>query len=67
MSAGEMMMQEQIDGIIGRAELRLEQQCINANAHALHGAEAKRVQGELALLRTGLAKLKTLRDGFSGP
>jgi hypothetical protein len=62
MSAGEEMVREQLDRIIARTELRVEQQCIHANALAPHGDESKRARSELALLLAGLAKLKTLSE-----
>jgi hypothetical protein len=62
MSASEEMMREQLNQIIIRTELRVEQQCIHANALAPHGGEAKRARSELALMLAGLAKLKTLSE-----
>jgi hypothetical protein len=62
MSASEDMMREQLNRIIARTELRVEQQCIHANALAPYGEEAKRAQSELALMLAGLAKLKTLSE-----
>jgi hypothetical protein len=62
MSASEEMMREQLNRIITRTELRVEQQCINANALAPYGGEAKRARSELALMLAGLAKLKTLSE-----
>jgi hypothetical protein len=60
MSASEEMMREQLDRIIASAELRIEQQCLRASALAPYGDEVKRARSELALMLTGLAKLKTL-------
>ena len=37
MSTGEEMMREQLDRIIARAELRIEQHCIHASALAPYG------------------------------
>jgi hypothetical protein len=62
MSASEEMVREQLDRIIARTELRVEQQCLHANALAPYGDEAKRVRSDLALMRVGLAKLKTLSE-----
>jgi len=42
--------------------MRVEQQCIHANALAPYGDEAKRARSELALMLAGLAKLKTLSE-----
>ena len=65
MSASEEMMREQLDRMIARTELRVEQWSIHASALAPHGDEAKRAHSELALVLTGLAKLKTYRNEFS--
>lgn len=62
MSANEDMLREQLARIIARAELRIEQQCLHASALAPHGDEVKRARSELALMLTGLAKLKTLSE-----
>ncbi len=62
MSTGEEMMGEQLGRIIARTELRVEQQSIRANALPPYGDEAKRARSELALMLTGLAKLKTLSE-----
>jgi hypothetical protein len=62
MSTGEEMVREQLNRIIARTELRVEQQCIDANALAPHGDEAKRARSELALMLAGLAKLKILSE-----
>jgi len=67
MSASEEMMREQLNRIIARTELRVEQQCIHANALAPYGEEDKRAQSELALMLAGLAKLKTLSEQYSEP
>jgi len=67
MSTGEEMMGEQLDRIIARAELRIEQHCIRASALAPYGNQAKRARGQLAQILTGLAKLKTYRNEFSEP
>lgn len=60
MSVSDEMMREQLARIIARTELRVEQQCLRASALAPYGDEVKRVRSELALMMTGLAKLKTL-------
>ena len=62
MSASEEMMREQLNRIITRTELRVEQQCSHANALAPYGGEAKRARSELALMLAGLAKLKTMSE-----
>jgi len=67
MSTGEEMMREQLDRIITRAELRIEQHRIHASALAPYGNQAKRARGQLAQILTGLAKLKTYRNEFSEP
>ena len=67
MSTGEEMMREQLDRIIARAELRIEQHCIHASALAPYGSQAKSARGQLAQILTGLAKLKTSRNEFSEP
>ena len=67
MSTGEEMMREQLDRIIARAELRIEQHCIHASSLAAYGNQAKRARGQLAQILTGLAKLKTYRNEFSEP
>ena len=66
MSTSEDMMREQLDRIIARAELRVEQQCTHASL-APYGGEAKRMRNKLALLLTSLAKLKTLSAQISAP
>lgn len=67
MSAGEDMVREQLDRIIARTELRVEQHCIHASALAPYGDQAKRARGQLAQILTGLEKLKTYRNEFSEP
>ena len=67
MSASEEMVREQIDSIIVRAERRCTQQCTHANSLVPYGNEAKRARTQLALLLTGMTKLKTLRSEFSEP
>lgn len=62
MSASEEVVQEQLDRIIARIELRVDRQCTHASALARYGDEAKRAQSELALLLISLAQLKTLRN-----
>lgn len=62
MSVSEEMMREQLVRIIARAELRIDQQCLHASALAPYGDEVKRARSELALMLTGLAKLKTLSE-----
>jgi hypothetical protein len=62
MSSSEEMMREQLNQIITRTELRVEQQCIHANGLARYGGEAKRARSELALMLAGLAKLRTLSE-----
>jgi hypothetical protein len=65
MSASEEMMREQLDRIIARTELRVEQWSIYACALAPRGDQAKRARSQLALALIGLAKLKTYRREFS--
>jgi hypothetical protein len=65
MSASEEMMREQLDRIIARTELRVEQWSIHACALAPRGDQAKRARSQLALALIGLAKLKTYRREFS--
>ena len=67
MSASEEMVCEQLDRIIARTELRVEQHCTHASALAPHGEAAKKARSGLALMLTGLAKLQTLRSEFSEP
>ena len=66
MSVSEEMMGEQLDRIIARTELRVEQWSIHACALAPYGDQAKRARSELAAVLIGLAKLKTCRNNFSG-
>jgi len=66
MSASEEMMREQLDRIIARTELRVEQWSIHAGGLAPYGDQAKRARNQLALVLIGLAKLKTCRAEFSG-
>jgi hypothetical protein len=65
MSASEEMVREQLDRIIARIELRLEQP--SANASALTRYEAKGAQGGIALALSGLKKLQMLRSEFDEP
>jgi len=44
MSASEEMMREQLNRIIARTELRVEQQCIHASALAPYVGESKRAR-----------------------
>lgn len=67
MSASEEMLQEQLDRIIARAELRVEQWSIHASALAPFGDEAKRARSQLGQALIGLANLKTCRNEHSGP
>jgi hypothetical protein len=62
MSASEEMMRDQLDRIIARAELRVEQWSIHASALAPYGDQAKQARSQLALILIGLAKLKTCRS-----
>lgn len=62
MSVSEEMMREQLTRIIARIELRIEQQRLHASAFVPYGDEIKRARRELALMLTGLAKLKTLSE-----
>ena len=66
MSVSEDMMREQLARIIARVELRIEQQCLHASALAPYGDGVKRARSELALMLTGLAKLKTLLGEVRG-
>ena len=59
---GEEMVLGQLDRIIARTELRVEQHCIHASALAPYGNQAKRARGQLAQMLTGLAKLKAYRN-----
>jgi hypothetical protein len=67
MSANEEMVREQLDRIISRAELRVEQWSIHASALQPYGDQAKRARSQVALALIGLAKLKTYRNEFSEP
>jgi hypothetical protein len=67
MSASEEMVREQLDRIIARIELRIEQHCTHASALARYGNEAKKAQGDLALTLSGLKKLEILRSEFDEP
>ena len=67
MSTSEEMVREQLDRIIARTELRVEQYCIHASALAPNGDQAKRARGQLARMLTGLTKLKTYRNKFCEP
>jgi len=67
MSASEEMVREQLDRIIAHTELRVEQHCAHASALARYGHEARKAQGGLALMLSGLRKLQTLRSEFNEP
>ena len=67
MSASEEMVREQLDRIITRVELRVEQHCARAGALERYGAEAKKAQGSLAVMLSGLRKLEMLRSEFNEP
>ena len=67
MSASEDMVREQLDRIIARTELRVEQWSIHASALAPYGDQAKRARSQLALVLIGLAKLKTCRSELPEP
>lgn len=67
MSTCEEMMREQLNRIIARTELRVEQHCIHANALVPYGDQAKKARGQVAQMLTGLAKLKTYRNEFCEP
>ncbi len=62
MSASEEMMQEQLDRIIARAELRVEQWSIHASALVPYGDQAKRARSQLGVALMGLARLKKYRS-----
>jgi hypothetical protein len=66
-SASEVMMREQLDRIIARSELHVEQHCVQAISLAPNGDQAKRARVQLAQMLTGLAKLKAYRNEFSEP
>ena len=65
MSASEEMMREQLDRIIARTELRVEQWSIHASTLTPYGDQAKTARSQLGLALIGLAKLKTYRKNFS--
>jgi hypothetical protein len=67
MSASEVMMREQLDRIIARTELRVEQHCSHASALAPYGDQAKSARIQLAQMLAGLANPKTCRNEFSEP
>ena len=67
MSTGEEKMREQLDRLIARTEIRVEQHCVHAGALAPYVEQAKRARGQLARMLTGLAKLKTFRNEFCEP
>ena len=67
MSASEVMMREQLDRIIARTELRVEQHCSHASTLPPYGDQAKSARIQLAQMLAGLAKLKTCRNEFSEP
>lgn len=62
MSASEEMMREQLNRLIARTELRIEQQCIHADTLAPYGHDAEKARRGLALMLAGLARLKTLSE-----
>ena len=53
MSASEVMMREQLDRIIARTELRVEQHCSHASALAPYGDQAKSARIQLAQMLAG--------------
>jgi uncharacterized protein (UPF0335 family) len=67
MSASEEIVREQLDRIIARIELRLEQRCAHASALTRDANEAKKAQGSIALTVSGLRKLQMLRGEFDEP
>ena len=67
MSASEEMVREQLDRIIARIELRVEQHCAHASALTRYGNAAKKAQGGIALTLSGLRKLQMLRSEFDEP
>ena len=66
MSTGEDMVRGQLDRIIARAELRVEQHCIHATNLAPCGDQAKKAR-QLGQMLAGLEKLKRYRQQFSEP
>jgi hypothetical protein len=60
MSAAEAMLQEQLDRIISRTELRVRQHRLRASEPALCGDDAKEARNQLEQTLTGLARLKTM-------
>jgi hypothetical protein len=64
MSVSEEIMGEQLDRIIARTELRVEQWSIHACALTPYGDQAKRARSELTAVLIGLAKLKTCRNNL---
>jgi hypothetical protein len=64
MSASEEMMREQLDRIIARAEMRVEQWSIHASALLPYGDQAKKARRQLGLVLMGFAKLKKYRSRF---
>jgi hypothetical protein len=64
MFASEEMIREQLDRIIARAELRVDQWSIHASALAPFGDEARRARNQLGLALIGLAKSKICRKEF---
>lgn len=60
MSAGEAMIQEQLNRIIARTELRVRQQGLHAGEAALDGGDARKERSERERMLTGLARLKTM-------
>ena len=67
MSVSEEMAREQLDRIIAHIELRIDQQVAHASVLTPRGDEVKKAQSGLALMLTGLAKLRTLRGEFYEP
>jgi hypothetical protein len=60
MSAAEAMLQEQLDRIIARTELRVLQDGIQTGEPALHGEDATRARNQREEMLAGLARLKTM-------
>jgi hypothetical protein len=67
MPAIEEVTRDQLERIIARSELRAEQLAIHADALAPYGAEAKRARSELALMLSGLARLKASSNELLAP
>jgi hypothetical protein len=60
MSAAEAMLQEQLDRIIARTELRVQQHGMHAGEPGLHGDDAERTRKQREQMLSGLARLKTM-------